>query len=285
MILSYSLFSPKINHSHIRTWDAFYFSDRYWVNIPAIIAIYKTILPDIQIVFYISENLRSHFLFPMMEDFQKEGLCHINIINYDYKNTEPTFWRYIPVFEKQDDVVLCRDIDSIPTINEFHSLNHFLKSSKSISTIRSHTNHNSHGTILLAGLTTIKPHQIHMIDDVSSFEYFYNSHISGMWGTDQENIISFFMKDKNWVQTNFIDFRLPSNSHSNIASPILPCEQHIIPYLETPYTDITEWSGQPVDCRFDKLNNLFQNLNNAKLITTILSIIQKNDNIKQFYTH
>lgn len=286
MILSYSLFAPKQNHSHIRTWDKFYSNDRYWVNIPAILIIYKNIFPDIKIKFYISPNITQHPLFDMLNDFSKEGLCEIIIINREYHNTEPAFWRYIPVFEKQDDIILCRDIDSIPSITEFRALDIFIESQFGVSTIRSHTQHCSSATILLAGLSTFKPKILPQLID-QSFDIFYDNHISKFWGSDQENLIRLMMNDKEWVKNNFLDFKSPSPTHPKISEPILNCSSQILPYVPTYYSEITEWSGQPVDCRSKNLIHVQKTFepHDPQLSSLIETIINRYPYAQRFYLH
>ena len=49
LIISYSFFEPKSLHREMRTWDLYNNQDRYWYNIPALMAINSVVYPDAKI--------------------------------------------------------------------------------------------------------------------------------------------------------------------------------------------------------------------------------------------
>ena len=84
-------------------------------------------------------------------------------------------WRMIPYW-KGVDILLCRDIDSLPSINEVKATKTFIESDYSIHTMRTHTQHNSYNTRILAGLCGFKPKMIEedipkTFNEYSTFHY------------------------------------------------------------------------------------------------------------------
>jgi len=287
-IISYSFFEPKILHKH-REWDKFNKSDRYWYIIPALIAINSLIYPDFLIKFHISKNIKDNKLFKLLEICQKEYGIGVEVIDRDYVNTEPTIWRYKPLLDKECDILLCRDIDSLPTTDEIYSTYYFIENEKyEVGTIRSHKNHKIPQTMMLAGLCSFRPKDIKLTDN---FNQFVNKYSTSNWGLDQNFLINTFTKNSDYTRIKFLDSRLNSKNH-HIGSPLIACDS----FNEKYYRDnvdinisvntlrlldrYTEWSGEPIDVRGDKLKNLL--LSNQHL-NKMLTILENDKILKEFY--
>ena len=127
-ILSYSLFEPKVLPSH-RTHDKWLNNhDRYWYNIPALVAINKILYPDHEMRLYLSKNVWDNPRSKIFQTLEKIGNLKIHTIEMDYNGTEPSVWRMMPLWELDTDVLHCRDIDSIPTEKEHKYALYFEKS-------------------------------------------------------------------------------------------------------------------------------------------------------------
>ena len=286
-IISYSFFEPKIIHRH-RDWDKFNKIDRYWYNIPALIAINSLVYTDFKIKFHISENILNNKLYILFEECVENYNIEIEVIKKDYINTEPTIWRYKPLIEKECDILLCRDIDSIPTTDEILSTYYFINNDKyDVTTIRSHKNHKIPQTIMLAGLCSFRPKNINLNYD---FNTFLNTFSKSNWGIDQNFLIDTFTSDRNFTKTKFLDSRLNSKNHQ-IEKPLIECDSFDENYYRNnvDYNKndsilklidyYTEWSGEPVNIRGEKLINL---LNNEKF-SNMLDLIEGNKILKEFY--
>ncbi|MGH9048848.1 MAG: hypothetical protein ACRDY4_03870 [Acidimicrobiia bacterium] len=44
-----------------------------------------------------------------------------------YAGTEPTLWRMLPLWDDEVDLWLCRDIDSVPTVDELRAVRVFAR--------------------------------------------------------------------------------------------------------------------------------------------------------------
>jgi hypothetical protein len=169
LIISYSFFEPKSLHREMRTWDLYNNQDRYWYNIPALMAINSVVYPDAKIKIHISNNIKSNKYFEILEKIA-DNFGNIELVNldYDYRETEPTMWRYKPLFDKESDIVLCRDIDSLPNSDEIKATYYFLNNSQYyVHTLRTHTNHVIPHTIILAGLCGYRPNKIEFLQNIS----------------------------------------------------------------------------------------------------------------------
>jgi hypothetical protein len=90
-------------------------------------------------VFHISRDLVSHSLYPFLENIVKAyPNFEVRPIDYSYRNTEPTLWRFIPLWAFEYVDLLSRDIDSLPYETEYQGHKSFLDSSYIVHNIRSH---------------------------------------------------------------------------------------------------------------------------------------------------
>ena len=269
LIISYCLFTPKKLNNEIRFWDPYSNELRYWYNIPALVAINTIIYPKAEIWIYLSEEIKDHLLFDILLRL-KESFTSLNLIflDYPYKNTEPTLWRYKPVFDCFADIILCRDLDSLPNELEIKATYYFIENPKYyIQTLRTHTNHRFPITTILAGLSAFRPLQINQLKG-SDFETFYHSNKSDSYGLDQSAIIKFFTTDSKWTKKFFLDCAI-SSPNQNPGKPLIPCislkentykKKKISEEIPEPLLKLlnntTEWGGEPIDFRGEKLKKL-----------------------------
>lgn len=263
--VSYSMFQPtNVNRGH-RTWDDHYSMDRYWYNIPSIVATYKTIYPDIDIVIHISKSILSHPLYKLLTLLHDANLIKVLIHKEDCVDLKPSMWRYIELFDDNIDVLFVRDLDSVPNLLEFISNDHFTNNDNSVSTIRSHSGHNTVGTVMLAGLSSFKPSVIN--HGGMTFDVFYNGAVQTSWGVDQRAIIKYIF-DHLSLSHNFTDYIIQGDSQ-NVVTPVdvnydcidvttLPNKFTKHKKLFNILNDVTSWAGQPVDCKGESLYNIIQ---------------------------
>ena len=274
IVISYSLFTPKNLHKDIRVWDPYISDTRYWFNIPALVAINLIVYPTASIWIYMPEELIKHPLFEMLEKLsEKFDSLKLKFLSYPYKNTEPTLWRYKPVFDMLSEIVFCRDLDSVPNEMEIKATQFFIDEPKYyIQTLRTHTNHVFPITTILAGLSGYRPHKINLISN-TNFNEFYFQTKSDLYGIDQKSIIDIFTKDQNWTKKYFLDCALNSKNHK-IGKALIKCSSynektiqkkvninHISQDLLNILNAVTNWGGEPIDFRGEKLESLLS-LNN-----------------------
>ena len=286
MCVSFSMFQPKNHTRGHRTWDDYYTLDRYWYNIPALVSIYKTMYPTIDIIIHISINLINHPIYKMLILLNDSNLIKLVIHNEPYFDMEPTLWRYTELFDESIDVLFVRDLDSIPNVCELLSNNHFINSNKLVSSIRSHSNHNCLGTIMLAGLSSFKPSLVDNRD--LTYDKFINGINNKRWGVDQKAIITYVFNHLS-LQKQFIDYMNQGDSHE-VRVPI-NVEYESINVNTIPNTfktnhimcnmidSITKWSGQPVDVRNKPLYDI---INDCSIRDELIEIMIES-NVCNFY--
>lgn len=285
-VISYSLFGTKnIQQRLHRDWDIYrQEEDRYWYNIPAIYIINSIIYDDFVMKLYVSENISEHRLYPLLKELNKRDNFFLYKTDISYTNTEPTMWRMIPLWDKETDILLCRDIDSLPTINEVKATKTFIDSNYLIHTMRTHRNHNSNPTRILAGLCGFKKEVLKEVININNFSDYYK-YSSGGWGCDQNTLISIFYNQVKDKKKYFMDSPIKTETHNVIGNP----ETSTIDYNLNNYNhevlnfidSYTIWSGEPIDFRKDKLKKLLEF--DYKECSFIIDIIQNNDELKNFY--
>ncbi len=294
LIISYSFFEPKSLHREMRTWDLWNNQDRYWYNIPTLMTINSIVYPEAKIKIHLSNNIIDNPLFEILEKISK-SFPNVELIkmSYDYLNTEGTMWRYKPLFDKESDIVLCRDIDSIPNTDEIKSTLFFLQNTDYfVQTLRTHTNHVIPHTIILAGLCGFRPNQIDFLKDVS-FDMYYNHFKNSSWGLDQSSLINMFVRDQNWTKERFLDSPISTQYH-RVGKPLIQCKSidqdfyrnEIKLNVQSDILDMidseTKWAGEPTNFRGEKLRK-FLEIENSQIIKLKEIFEECSDNTKKFY--
>ena len=290
--ISYSFFTPK-KFNNNKFYDKYLSTERYWYNIPVIIALNKLFYKDFEIKFYISPDIVNNPNYKVISDsIEKYDGVSVEIMNYDYNYTEPTIWRYKPIIESSVDILLCRDIDSIPNEVEVKSTYYFLNDDNfKITSIRSHKYHNCDGTIILAGLCGFRTKDT--LYPNKNFDDFYSNIGKDRWGIDQDFLIDFLKsKGEEWVSNHFLDSRI-SNGNNIVLKPRLNCISHDEKYylnldldidrnLLDILNSITSWPGEPVNCRGDILMEILK-FNQYESLNIMKEIILNDENLKKFY--
>jgi hypothetical protein len=244
---------------------------------------------------HVSKDIQNNPLFEILESIE-QNFENVQLVkmDYEYENTEPTMWRYKPIFDKESDLVLCRDIDSLPNLDEVRSTLYFTNNiGYHIHTLRTHTNHTTVPTILLAGLCGFRPKMIPFIQGFN-FDQYYNHFKSSQWGLDQNSLIGLFVRNPSWTQQYFLDSPLSSTEH-RVGSPLIPCKSFDQDFYrkEIEISDSlsevgkfldshTIWGGEPTDIRKDKLKELLSfDYDSCRKMKDVLE--SSSDNIKNFY--
>jgi hypothetical protein len=292
-VISYTLFEPKQLFNHRNGWDKYNTIERYWFNIPAVICINKILYPNFNVKIHISPNIKEHKLYKLFESLERDFGVSIEVIERDYKKTEPTVWRYKPLLEKECDILLCRDIDSIPTADEVLSVYYFIQNDEiKISTMRSHYAHAGPPTIMMAGLCSFKVKDINV---GISFDELLDISDNSEWGIDQQFLIQTLTKDKEWNKNHFLDCKLSNKDHKvcnsaiecisldqnhfrkNVRLSDIGVESDVLSLLN----DYVVWAGEPVDIRGEKLKNIL-NLE-YDVCKKMSSVLENNQELKEFY--
>lgn len=253
----------------MRFWDVYNSFERYWYNIPAVVVMNSIFYPDFIQRIHISRDIKENYLYPILETIS-DKFPNVEIVEmeYEYVNTEPTMWRYKPLFDKDCDIVLCRDIDSIPNQDELLATNYFIRNENYlVHTLRTHTNHTTPPTIILAGLCGFRPKLIPFIQNFN-FEQYYSHFKNPSWGLDQNSLIGIFISKPDWTEQHFLDSPISTKYHT-VGSPLIKCKSFSQNYYPTQIkidqsllgivnflNEQTTWAGEPTDIRKERLVKL-----------------------------
>ena len=278
-IISYSLFEPKKTYQH-RFWDLDWNnSKRYWFNVPALLVINSILYPDFRNVFYVDQKTFDSEICNLLVELLNDFDLQIRLVNEEYEGHEPALWRLKPLWQDVD-LLLSRDIDSVPNREEYRSYLVFKNSDQTVSTIRSHTNHYNYPCRMLMGLSSFKPNLIPQEIKKHSFPEFKTTYSSGdRWDNDQLTLINCFTTDPEFTESNFLDF----NVNLQHFSQDFPCVSYSERYLDDIISSnqeakllsmieeygLTDWAGQPCDARGDFLNELCEEFGYNKVIDKI----------------
>ncbi len=253
----------------MRFWDKYNSFQRYWYNIPAVVSLNSVFYPEFEQIIHVSSNIKENPLYPLIESIINNfENVSIRVIESEYVNTEPTLWRYKPLFDKSCDLVLCRDIDSIPNSDELLSTKYFIDNPQFlVHTLRTHTNHSTPPTIILAGLCGFRPKLIPFIQNFN-FDEYYQYVKTPHWGLDQNSLISIFVRNQEWTNEFFLDSPITTKFHT-VGNPLIRCKsfdqnfykENVV--MDERYNELmnfmneeTSWAGEPSDIRKEKLQKL-----------------------------
>ena len=184
--------------------------------------------------------------------------------------------------------------DSLPNESEIRATFFFLQKNQFFAhTMRTHTNHATPPTIMLAGLCGFRPKKIEFLEDVN-FDMYYQSFKTDAWGADQNSLINLFIRDSNWTNIHFLDSPLSSADHK-VNPPLIRCQSlnenfyksnvdisNLNSDLISILNEYTKWGGEPIDIRKEKLGRLLD-LDIPEFINMKNIINSLDEKIKDFY--
>ena len=244
------------------------------------------LFPDFQQTYHLSADVAETKFHSLLIEASNFYNIKVDICDLHYQNTEATLWRFQPLVDGTCDVLLSRDLDSVFSAPEIIATQFFLKDPKyQTFTIRSHQNHSTQNTIMLAGLCGFK---VSSFSFDQSFAQFYKTQHGQDWGLDQDFLINLFKDKPNWTKNHFLDVRIQSSDH-HVQKPLIPCIEAEISHdsqvmenkLLKTLNKITRWAGQPVDVRGQKLVEIF-NIQKTEAYA-LYKIISDNSYLKSFY--
>jgi len=130
----------------------------YWACLSHFIRGYLNIFPDWEIWIYHDSSLYSNFYGSVLLHLEEKGL--VKLICMDSEAVplcEAMLWRLIPLFDSSVDIVLCRDVDHVPTGKELAIVNKFLLSDTFVLGINDNP---AHTIPLMGGLCGFKSKEL-----------------------------------------------------------------------------------------------------------------------------
>ena len=298
-VISYSLFEPRKFYDH-RTWDANKLNeDRYFFNLPALCVVNRILYPNFSMRLTVCPSTAENPLFSFYKKLSEiDSTFSYEVNTEEYSGHEPALWRMNVLWEKDIDVALSRDLDSIPNKKEYQATRFFEKSNYLVHTIRSHEHHFNYPCRMLIGLSGFRPSRIPVGLLTSSFNEFKELHAvhpefltdpTVKWNADQLTIINAFTTNEFFTadhfldskinkQTNYPDFFCSSTTEDDLREIELTKNQSFVLQLVEKF-NFTEWAGQPCDARGD----FFLSCAEIEPSVPAMDIIESDKNLKEFY--
>ena len=298
-IISYSLFKPRQFYEH-RTWDENKFDEnRYFFNIPALCAVNKVLYPNFSMHLTVCPDTETNPLFSFYRKLcEKDSTFSYSVNNEEYQGHEPALWRIALLWKKGVDLLLSRDLDSLPNKEEYQATRCFENSDQLVHTIRSHEHHFNYPCRMLIGLSGFRPSQISDGILTSSFGGFKRLHAvhpeflkepTVKWNADQLTIINAFTTNEFFTADHFLDshinnqknhpdFFCKSTSSDDLREvSFTPDQSSIIELMKK--NNLTKWAGEPSDARGSFLLSACE----IEKTLPIVDIIKENKDLEEFY--
>lgn len=261
----------------------------HWTAIPYILIANSLLYKDFNIILHHDTNALNHEVYPLLhqisEQYEKFKLIHMG----EAIGFMPTIWRMAPLWDRNNNFVLCRDLDAAPMTEEVRATYYFLESGFDIHSISSYK---LHTTTLMAGLCGFNSKKLR---DESWFPRVFEDYRNfrghdWVWGCDQALLSSFFYApDKveitrkktlyTPIQTAPLSFahlmaisRSPEE-YTNIVVPseaneILSLSSKIHAFAASPFTRIgSNHVAAALEIKCEMANITKHILNNNKLIS------------------
>lgn len=158
-----------------------------WNNIPKYIygaarniELSSQLYPDWQVFLYVDDAAK----IAIKEYINLQDYGHVSIINYASQGDwRGMFWRFLPAWDKNIDVMISRDCDSRFSERERDAVNEWLLSDKDFHIMRDHPYHD---TCILGGMWGCRNHIFSKLDiDLNIDEH------GSFWQVDQDFLRSF----------------------------------------------------------------------------------------------
>ena len=294
-IISYCFFLPKKMCHTRKSWDNLWrIVNRYWYNLPAVIACDRLFYPDYIKRFYVTENVLQHKLGGLLKKASELPDIEVELIDSEYNYRELIVHRFKPFWENWD-IVLIRDIDSIVSASEWQCKNAFESYTDArVYSARSHAHHFG----LMGGLCGFRPKLIKdkILTGLEDFINRYGSGLSrGLQDLDQRLLNIAFCRDSEFTKEYYYDMPIdhahtfPKNCGNRHKFPcrrvgrddprkgrlkgkLLEVAEIIDRYIPD------NWAGKPVDCRGDMTKEILQYDDETR------SIVSSSQTLSSFYT-
>jgi hypothetical protein len=290
-IISYSLFHPKKLYEH-RVWDDDKFDkNRYFFNIPALCSINKFLYPEYKMHLTVCPETEKNYFFSFYQQIcDQDDFFSYSVNNDAYQAHEPALWRISHLWDDDLDILLSRDIDSIPNLGEYISVRYFESSKYSVHTIRSHANHYQFPCRMLIGLSAFKKKQIPANILKESFEKFQEAYTpKSKWDGDQISLINAFTTNDFFTSDNFLDSMIDDQfnyqdffcytmSRDDFESVEIDENRRLF-FDMIKSLGLSSWAGQPCDARNENLNSILSLTGHS----AISKILEKDIKLKNFY--
>lgn len=274
---------------------------RYWHTlIPALIGNWE-LYPGFKVKMFVAKDAMEHPMSHLLDKIAKKLPDRFEFQVYDqpYLNCEPTLWRLRPLWDDTVDVLLCRDIDSVPSTKEVQAVRMFLSMNLAVHSIRSY---HLHDTLLMAGLCGFRVPMLGALRNVlTTFDIFQNAYQTLTttrknydWGCDQEALCMLF----NGMHNSILDCPIGNcrPHHPGLQIPTVPKDEiYQVPVYDLnsdllaicneitaiPWGEFEGFAGRPQgDFRpyMDRMLAL-----PLETVTAIKAILAENPDIETFY--
>ena len=214
---------------------------------------------------FIDNSIKNSRIYPFLQYLNSDKVFNFILreIKEQLPENEPPcrkkMWRYIPLWNKNNHIVLPRDLDSLPNTLELKCCKLFETSDCESMTIRSHPHHTHTNPALrmLGGLSGFKPN---IINDTSTYQDFYQeSKKLTHWGLDQDALRLYFIEKQSneYLSKKFIDCAI-NYRKENSSWPCVPVSENNLTHISLSETDnallniidpLVDWAGKPIDSR------------------------------------
>jgi len=169
-IVSYSLFGKD---------------ELYWKLLPALLRAHDTIYAGWKIHIYHDGRAMHHPYFSVLQSLSSNtSIVFLNLVQQDTPQVGAgALWRLLPACSRDDSIVLCRDIDSLPSPRERRAVDEFVDSSAIVHCISDSVEHNS--VPMMTGMIGFKVPAFSQYFEGFNSLTLYTSELMGSKGMDQ----------------------------------------------------------------------------------------------------
>ncbi|MGV0949109.1 MAG: hypothetical protein ACOYB3_00245 [Azonexus sp.] len=272
---------------------------RYWYTLLTSVVSNLELYKGFSIRLYIASDVRSHPISSILDELSDKLPMQVFEIPGAYTATEPSMWRLRPLWEPVD-MLLCRDVDSVPTTEEVQAVRLWQTTQYPIHSIRSF---HLHDTLIMAGLCGFRPGDLPFVtQQVPTFDRYvelYKQHSSQcpgfVWGCDQEALRMLFSNLRPYIFDCPIGNCGPHNealgiptapkettykiSVSDLNADLLRICDGI---MAEPWGDFKGFAGRPIGNTRPQLVEILKL--DLPSCAVVRSILDNNSDYKSFYT-
>ena len=184
----------------------------YWRAIPFNIMANSVFYPGFRIRLYAADDARSMPIYPFLESAARDHLIELVPIRGPYMGTTPSVWRMMPLWDPEVDILLTRDLDSVPRTDEVRADRVFMASEFCIHGIRANPQHD---VLLMGGLSGFNRPRLIRRMGILSYESYASANrrfLKGEKGCDQELLAIHFSQMANAILETRINDTAPIQS-------------------------------------------------------------------------
>lgn len=157
-IASYALFGNHVTYGTRQF---------YWDHLPGLVRAHHNLFPGWELRLHVDATYNEPRS-KLLRAYASAGLINVKYVEENKAVCRSMLWRLLPLWDEDVEYVLCRDVDSMPSMKERRAVDQFIQSGAAAHTMHDHPQHTA---LMMGGLVGFHAPQFKSITQWPTWEH------------------------------------------------------------------------------------------------------------------